>query len=345
MNKILTIIIPTYNMEKYLRKCLDSLIVSEENLQQLEVLVVNDGSKDSSSQIAHEYEAKYPQTFRVIDKENGNYGSCINRGLKEATGKYVKVLDADDYFVTSSFNDFIFFLNQYDADLIITKTQRVDNEGRIFKHDVFSIPTDRIITLDELPREIIHMHSMTYRMQILKDINYKQTEGMSYTDNEWSTWPLLHMKTAIYYPRTVYSYLVGREGQTVSDDSYVKNRLHFLHVSMGVMDKLSNMKPDQGRAFYYLQHRLKFILKFIYRKILIVDKCQHQQELIDFDKKMKSVYPQFYRMLDDVLLGRFVRYRFIHDWRNKSYPSHLDYRWLFLHYITSSVYSIIHSIK
>ena len=74
-NKILTIIIPTYNMEKCLRKCLDSLIVSEENMQRLEVLIVYDGSKDSSSQIAHGYEANYPQTYRVIDKENGNYGS------------------------------------------------------------------------------------------------------------------------------------------------------------------------------------------------------------------------------------------------------------------------------
>ena len=65
MNKILSIIIPTYNMEKYLRKCLDSLVVSDENMQQLEVLIVNDGSKDFSSQIAHEYELKYPQMFRV----------------------------------------------------------------------------------------------------------------------------------------------------------------------------------------------------------------------------------------------------------------------------------------
>ena len=70
MNKILTIIIPTYNMEKYLRRCLDSLIIDEEGMKQLEVLVINDGSKDSSSQIAHEYQDKYPDTFRVIDYEN-----------------------------------------------------------------------------------------------------------------------------------------------------------------------------------------------------------------------------------------------------------------------------------
>ena len=118
MNKILSIIIPTYNMEKYLRKCLDSLIVSNENMELLEVLVVNDGSKDTSLQIAQEYDIKYPQTFRVIDKENGNYGSCVNRGLKEAVGKYVKVLDADDYFDTFEFEKAIDFLKQNDYDLV-----------------------------------------------------------------------------------------------------------------------------------------------------------------------------------------------------------------------------------
>lgn len=69
MEKILTIVIPTYNMQDYLRRCLDSLIVPDEQMQQLEVLVVNDGSKDNSSAIAHEYQDKYPGTFRVIDKE------------------------------------------------------------------------------------------------------------------------------------------------------------------------------------------------------------------------------------------------------------------------------------
>lgn len=96
-------------MEKYLRRCLDSLIIDEDGMKQLEVLVINDGSKDSSSQIAHEYQDKYPDTFRVIDKENGNYGSCINRGLKEATGKYVKVLDADDWFDTAKCDLAVFF--------------------------------------------------------------------------------------------------------------------------------------------------------------------------------------------------------------------------------------------
>ena len=92
---VLTVIIPMYNMERYIDQCLSSLLCGEE-AEALEVLVVNDGSTDDSPRIAHAYEARHPNVFRVIDKPNGHYGSCVNRALAEATGKYVKVLDADD---------------------------------------------------------------------------------------------------------------------------------------------------------------------------------------------------------------------------------------------------------
>ena len=108
MEKILTIVIPTYNMERYLEKCLTSLIIDDQDLMnQVEVLIVNDGSKDRSSEIAHSYQDKYSNTFRVIDKENGNYGSCVNRGLSEATGKYIKILDADDSFFKDGYVAYI----------------------------------------------------------------------------------------------------------------------------------------------------------------------------------------------------------------------------------------------
>ena len=94
MEKVLTVVIPTYNMERYLERCLSSLVISPGMMEELEVLVINDGSKDCSSEIGHSFEAQYPNTFRVIDKKNGNYGSCINRGLKEARGKYIKILDS-----------------------------------------------------------------------------------------------------------------------------------------------------------------------------------------------------------------------------------------------------------
>ena len=125
MEKLLTIVVPAYNMEKYLSYCLDSLCVNQDNL---EVLVINDGSKDTTSDIAHQYMEQYPHIFRVIDKANGNYGSCVNRGLTEAKGKYIKILDADDSFDTENFKDFLAFLEKTDADLVLSDFAVVDPE-------------------------------------------------------------------------------------------------------------------------------------------------------------------------------------------------------------------------
>ena len=140
MNKILTIVIPTYNMEKYLDKCLTSLVIEDRELmKQLEILVVIDGSKDRSSEIAHTYQVRYPQTFIVIDKENGNYGSCINRGLKEAAGKYIKVLDADDCYNSKSLQQHLELLRIVDVDLILTSYVIVNEKGQIKSKRTFPL--------------------------------------------------------------------------------------------------------------------------------------------------------------------------------------------------------------
>ena len=125
MDKILTIIIPVYNVEQYIRQCLDSVILDEEQMKWLEVIIVNDGTPDQSGIIAHEYESKYPQSIKVIDKENGGHGSAWNVGLKYAKGKYIRFLDSDDWL--SNLSSFIEELRNRDEDLVIT---------HIFKYDV-----------------------------------------------------------------------------------------------------------------------------------------------------------------------------------------------------------------
>lgn len=103
MNKLLSVVIPVYKVEKYIRQCLGSLILPDEALMdKMEVLVVNDGTPDRSAIIAKEYEAKYPDVFHVIDKENGGHGSAFNVGLAQASGKYLRFLDSDDWFDTKN---------------------------------------------------------------------------------------------------------------------------------------------------------------------------------------------------------------------------------------------------
>ena len=121
--KILSIAVPVYNTEKYLRRCVDSMLVSS-ILENIEIILVNDGSKDGSINIMNEYKEKYPNTVVVIDKENGGHGSTINAALKVATGKYFRVLDSDDWFDSYNFEIFVNKLKDEDTDLVITNYKK-----------------------------------------------------------------------------------------------------------------------------------------------------------------------------------------------------------------------------
>ena len=207
-------------MEAYIGKCLDSLLIPE--FDAVEVLVVNDGSKDRSSEIAHSYADRYPGSIRVIDKPNGNYGSCINAALPLATGRYVKVLDADDTFDTAAFSRFVRLLPTLDADAIITSYKSVDEAGKTIKSTTLqswevqfgvSYATDDI--WDVINCHVIQMHMISYRLDLFNKFYYKQTEGISYTDTEWAIIPLCHCNTICFLNELIYLYLKGREGQTM----------------------------------------------------------------------------------------------------------------------------------
>ena len=128
MQKVLTITIPSYNVEKYLKQTLDSFL-SPEILEEVEVLIVDDGSKDRTAEIGKVYERQYPQTFRVISKENGGHGSTINRGIQEAKGTYFKVVDGDDWVDTEDFVKLVKALKNCTAQYVVTNYYEV-NEDR-----------------------------------------------------------------------------------------------------------------------------------------------------------------------------------------------------------------------
>ena len=317
MNKILTIIIPTYNMENYLHKCLDSLIVSEENMQRLEVLVVNDGSKDASSQIAHEYEAKYPQTFRVIDKENGNYGSCVNRGLKDAIGKYVKVLDADDSFDTSHFEDYISFLSHVDVDMVITPFIVVDEDGRERRRETYDLPLNSIMTWQNLTpalkKKSLQMHAVTYKLQNLRDIHYRQTEGISYTDQEWIFTPLTAVNIAIAYPNVIYKYLVGRAGQTISADVLKRNISHNEQCARRIINDYKSFGSFEPHKQEYIDYKFMVTLSAIYFWYLLRYPDLDLRQLVQFDAFVRSVDESYMDLLDAQTI-RHTQYRYIEHW-------------------------------
>lgn len=321
MEKVLSVIIPTYNMEKYLDRCLTSLVMDDADaMEKLEVLVINDGSKDRSSEIAHSYETRYPHTFRVVDKENGNYGSCINRGLKEATGKYVKVLDADDYFETENLPGYVLFLSHSSSDLVITQTR--DHVGEKIRDNLFSeIPYEEPISLGQLEENTIkhiYMHSITYRTEIPRSIGYSQLEGISYTDNQWAIEPMAAVSTVECYHHIIYNYIIGREGQTVSSAIHSANICMEERVALECLTFYERVKPHlTGEERNFLKTRIRFLIQWLY-SFYLVDYRRYlkYQKLNSLDDIFLLISPEIYNDLSDCYLpGYPFKFRYIRFFR------------------------------
>ena len=313
-DKLLSVVIPTYNMEALLPRCLSNLIINDETLfNMLEVLVVIDGATDGSSVIAHQYEQEHPQVFRVIDKENGNYGSCVNRGLAEAKGKYIKVLDADDYFDSQSLNTLIELLQNNDTDLVLTNYCTCDIDGKNIVRKSFDIPTNTELSTKELSVLGAHMamHAVTYKTEKLRNIGYKQTEGISYTDQEWIYKPMTTVKTFIYHNLDLYYYTIGRIGQTMDIEAMAKNMHHNIIVLRSVLNTYINTNKDDD-IYEYLRNRIEKFAEYIYSLYLFNTEKINIAPLITFDKELSSTCPKLYNFLGKLYAGKLP---FVKIWR------------------------------
>ena len=254
MEKILTIVIPTYNMENFLPKALTSLVVEEELMNILEVIVVNDGSKDSSLDIAYAFQKQYPQTFHVINKENGNYGSCVNRGLLEAKGKYIKILDADDSFDNAVFSKYLEKIKTLDVDVIFNDAKLVKPDGTEVAQWIVPVPKYRIYNFFSFPF-FPEMHTIAFRT----------------------------VHNAYYCPGILYLYLVGREGQTMTPAIKRKQLNQTLTV-------LKNMLKVYDHGIYteesklWMKSKLMDNMSVIYKRTIIDLRDDKNKELIECDK-------------------------------------------------------------
>lgn len=298
--KILSIIIPTYNMAALLPRCLDSLVKAQ-NANYLDVLVVNDGSKDNSSEIGHQYESQYPNIVRVIDKPNGNYGSTINAALPVAQGKYIKVLDSDDWFDTGALDKMLLSLEQQDADMVITHFTQLGANGsrEVVRYNTMGREPyiyGQVYDLDNVLKDkyirFFLMHALTYRTELLRSMNYHQTEGISYTDTEWASLPVFRAKTILFLDLNVYQYNLDREGQTMAPEVIMRSLPQMEKVTDNMLDYYRKHRSELSdtRAEFmkqYFENRLRILYKLYLldmpRKDFQADKLQQ------LDDKLTSV--------------------------------------------------------
>ena len=225
MDKIITIAVPTYNMEEYLERCLESLLIEDYSLlMNIEVLVINDGSKDCSLKIAHTYETRFPEVFRVIDKANGNWGSCINRAAKEAQGDYFLILDADDWLNTRELENFIKELKtKKEVDMYVYNCLLHNGKRKepMFLTKMEVGKSYRISDIKAVWDCSFFIHCIALKTDIIRKIHL--TEGISYCDVEISIYMFEYVKSFIIYDRLLYDYVVGRPGQSIEFESYIRN--------------------------------------------------------------------------------------------------------------------------
>ena len=232
MQKLLTVVVPVYRVEAYINKCLDSLLVSPDLMEKLEVIVVNDGTPDNSAEMSREYVKRYPGTFRQFDKENGGHGSAWNVGLKEATGKYLRFLDSDDWF--TNLDRLMADLEGCNADIVFNPfVKEYTYEGRVEIVDAF--PEQGVVPIDVnswgLSRwgyNSVNFWSGTYKTEILKPLQPLFVERAMFDDYIITWAPLVYGRTCLSLRYPIYHYLIGRPGQSMLATQQRKGALSYV---------------------------------------------------------------------------------------------------------------------
>ena len=296
--KVLTISIAAYNVEKYLDNTLNSLICNK--MDKLEVIIQNDGSKDSTCEVAKKYVEKYPNVFILNDKKNGGYGSTINASLKMAKGKYFKQLDGDDWFDTSNLDSFIELLCNIDSDCVSTACTRYYEDELEKNNVIVSRLKEGNYDLADVfvpKNDISKMHMLTYKTSLLKKINFKMLEHCFYTDQEYILYPLMSAKTMYISHLNIYMYRLGREGQSVSKEGIKKHYKEHLKVIYTILSHTKKLNKCDEKTKKYITHHIKVLISNQYMQFLMLPYTTDvQNEVMEFDKYLKEYYPNFYKM-------------------------------------------------
>ncbi len=338
MQKILTVVVPTYNAEKYLKDNLKSFLIKK-ILPDIEILIINDGSTDHSLQIAEEFVRDYPGSFRVVSKKNAGHGSGINCGIEYASGKYFKVVDADDWVRPEPFLKLVHTLKNIDSDLVFSGFLWAFDCGEGQKENFktkaeFSKPFADVIwkkeyIFDQIADQIyLKMHNITIKTEILKSHNIHLDEHCFYVDSEYITYPIPYVKTIYFLEEFVYMYRIGRQGQSVSIEKMQKNKRDYERVISSLLSFYNELEQKNSCSIEKREYIAGLIARVIAGRFKIdlsmPLKSGYKKELQRFDEFLKNEYPDIYQKNINtaikllrcsgymlyVPIGLFVHYRY-----------------------------------
>lgn len=255
MSPIMTFVVPCYNSEEYMGRCVDSLLALAGT--GIEIVIVNDGSSDRTAQIADEYVEKHPEIVRAVHKENGGHGSGINAGLAAATGTYFKVVDSDDWVNLDAGRRALEYLKGLEdqgqqIDLLITNFV-YEKQGKRIKRSVDytrALPENSIFEWSDVRKfwtwQYLLMHSMTYRTELLRSIDLHVPENSFYVDNYFAFIPLPWVRKMSYLNVDLYRYFIGREDQSVNETVMIGRIDQQININMLMIEHLSKMRNSRA---------------------------------------------------------------------------------------------------
>ena len=309
--KLLSIAVPCYNSEAYMERCINSLLPGGEDV---EIIIVNDGSRDRTGEIADAYASKYPTIVKAVHQENGGHGEAVNTGLAHATGLYFKVVDSDDRVSRNSYDEILRTLEELirgpkTVDLVISNFV-YDKQGasrkKVMRYRPF-IPVNRVLGWEDVHKlpmgKYILMHSVIYRTEMLRESGIMLPKHTFYVDNIYVNHPLPYVKRLYYMDVNLYHYFIGREDQSVHEDIMIKRIDQQLLVNHIMIDDVVSCPASAKHAYDYMVEYLE-VITAISSVMLILsgtdEALAKKRELWDY---LKEKDPKLYRRFRHRFLG------------------------------------------
>ncbi|MBE5973935.1 MAG: glycosyltransferase family 2 protein [Paenibacillaceae bacterium] len=267
--KLLSVAIPCYNSESYMRHCIESLLPGGD---EVEILIVDDGStKDRTAEIADEYERNYPGICKAIHQENGGHGEAVNAGLRNASGIYFKVVDSDDWVDESAYMEILntlrrFVYGEKTLDMLVSNfvyEKQGSNRKKVMNYRT-ALPENQLIDWDDVKvfilGQYILMHSVIYRTELLKQCGLELPKHTFYVDNIFVYQPLPHVKTLYYLNVNFYRYFIGRDDQSVNEQVMIGRIDQQIRVTKLMLSYYDVMKIKQRKLRRYMVRYLEIMM-------------------------------------------------------------------------------------
>lgn len=301
--KLLSIIIPMYDSQEFIDKCLRSLLMPEKQMARLEVLVVDDGSKDRGREYASAYARKYPDSIFLLQKPNGGHGSAVNEGVRHCTGKYFKILDADDWVHTDALQELLPLLEAADAEVIACGYDRYDIKTKETTHiharQTCRLDMRQLLCRWESLRQLFCLHGLIYRTDFYRGLPYRLPEQVSYDDAFFFTVPCSHADRLCIWNRQLYVYRVGDASQSVSAANREKRIGQLETVIRAVLKTKCSGMPRTSEGKEYWERKLVSVIADYYVTVFLrfQDKKQGRKIGRSFARELRFQDKKLYRRI------------------------------------------------